>query len=78
MVKWVLYYTKAATQTIYGIPRGPAGEITTAIRSLSIDPRPPGYQTLERPNTYSMQDTGYTIIYELIEENRIIKILLIE
>ena len=77
---WSLRYTTEATAGIYLIPRGPAAMVTEAIRALQRLPVP--YEaTLEptgRPNTYVLTIAEYNITYELVEQEQIVKILLVE
>jgi hypothetical protein len=77
---WTLRYTADAIAGLYLIPRGPAAEVTAAIRALQRTPlldiansEPTG-----RPHTYAITVADCTITYEVVEKEQIIKILLIE
>ncbi|HMN26574.1 MAG TPA: hypothetical protein PKE45_00360 [Caldilineaceae bacterium] len=77
---WTLRYTADAIAGLYLIPRGPAAEVTAAIRALAHTPLPDiaSPEPTGKPNTYVMTVAGHIVTYELIEEGPIIKILLIE
>ena len=77
---WSLRYTTEATAGIYLIPRGPAATVTEAIRALQRVPVPyeATAEPTDRPNTYMLTVEGYTITYELVEQEQSIKILLVE
>lgn len=77
---WTLRYTADAIADLYLIPRGPAAEVTTAIRALQRTPLPDiaSPEPTGRPDTYVMTVADHTVTYEVVEEGQIIKILLIE
>jgi hypothetical protein len=77
---WTIHYMPAATAGIRKVPRGPAADVTAAIAALqrvpipnSATPDPTG-----RANTYVISVAGYNITYELLEAQRIIRILTVE
>jgi hypothetical protein len=77
---WTLRYTADAIAGLYLIPRGPAAEVTAAIRALQrtplLDIANP--EPTDRPHTYAITVADHTITYEVVEKEQIIKILLIE
>ncbi|MCL4860853.1 MAG: hypothetical protein KJZ93_15660 [Caldilineaceae bacterium] len=77
---WTLRYTAEAIAGLYLIPRGPAAEVTAAIRALQRTPLPDmaGPEPTGKPNTYVLTVADHAVTYEVIEEGQIIKILLIE
>jgi hypothetical protein len=63
----------------FTLPRGIAGEVREAIRRLLVDPRPPESELASgRDQTYRLYAQGHGVEYELMAEQRIIKILFIE
>ena len=65
---------------MYSIPRGAAAEVTAAIRALQhislpygASPEPTG-----KLNTYVITIVDRTVTYELIEQDRIVRILTVE
>ncbi len=65
---WNIRYSPNATAGIHRVPRGPAANVTAAIRVLINDPYI-GEPVEDRPNTYKIKPEGYTVEYELIEAN---------
>jgi hypothetical protein len=78
-MRWTPRYDVEAVRAIYTLPRGVAGEVTEAIRHLLVDPRPPESEPVSgRDQTYQIYVQGHRVEYELLVEQRIIKILFIE
>lgn len=78
MILYAIRYTRDATAAIYQIERGAAGEVTLAIKTLSIEPKP--YYSFETdiPNTYAFNVHDTFVTYQIFHDERVIKILLIE
>ena len=78
MIPYTLRYTRQAIEALYTIPRGTAGEVSSAIRALGHDPRPFKGFELELPNVFAMKVARYFVTYEIVEADRIVVVLLIE
>jgi hypothetical protein len=76
---WQIRYSPRATAGIYTIPRGIAGNVSEAIKTLPQNPWV-GEQVEGRPDTYEIRPEGHLVRYELIEtsEPQVIVILTIE
>ncbi|MCB0111874.1 MAG: type II toxin-antitoxin system RelE/ParE family toxin [Caldilineaceae bacterium] len=78
-MRWTPRYDVEAVRAIYTLPRGVAGEVTEAIKTLLSDPRPPKSEPVPgRDQTFQIHVQGHRVEYELMEEQQIIKILFIE
>jgi hypothetical protein len=77
---WSLRYTADAIAGMYSIPRGAAAEVTSAIRALQRIPLPYGAspEPTGKPNSYVITVAEHTITYELIDQDRIVRILTVE
>jgi hypothetical protein len=77
---YTLRYTAEAVAGLYLIPRGPAAEVTAAIRALQRTPTPyvASPEPTGRPHTYTLIVADHTLTYQVNEESRVITILLIE
>ena len=77
---WTLRYTADAIAGMYAIPRGLAADVTVAIRALQHIPIPNDAtpDPTGKPNTYVITPAGHRVTYEVIEPERIVKILTVE
>lgn len=73
--RWTLRYHPDATRDIYAIDRGEAAQVTEAIRQLSSVPLPYIAVALELPHTYLLNVGNHVVGYEIIESERVIRIL---
>ncbi len=78
MIPYTIRYTRFAIEALYKIPRGTAGEVSGSIRALAKTLHPPYIFEIELANGYAIKIAGYFVTYQIIEETRIIKVLLIE
>ena len=79
MIPYSIRYTRDATQAIYQIERGIAGEVTLAIKSLRDDPKPFRCFALDDPpNVYVIKVSEYYVTYAINDESHTIIIVLIE
>ncbi|MCB0188799.1 MAG: type II toxin-antitoxin system RelE/ParE family toxin [Caldilineaceae bacterium] len=77
--RWTLYAHREFTRSLRQIPRGLAGLVSTAISALADNPLPAGYEPIAgHENRYRLPAYGYFVYYEVLEETRIINVLLIE
>lgn len=78
--QWNLRYAPAATAGIRKIPRGPAAIVTESIRTLQRTPLPYVARPVPtgREDTYELLAEGYVVTYELVEQERLVRILAIE
>ncbi|MEM7126698.1 MAG: hypothetical protein AAF702_10255 [Chloroflexota bacterium] len=76
--RWTITVVPDARAEIYKVPRGKAADVTDAISALGKDPKPEGSEEIEEePNIYKIQVGEYTIEYELIEQDKEVKILVV-
>jgi mRNA-degrading endonuclease RelE of RelBE toxin-antitoxin system len=76
---WQLRYSPPATAGIYRIPRGPAADVTAAIRRLGTNPYVFNAEAVpERANTWLLEVGEYHIVYEILDDVRQVVILRIE
>lgn len=73
---WTISIAFEAMQDLRSFPRGPAGDVTDIIDQLRLDPHPPNSDPVEdTENIYVLNVAGYTVEYEVITEQRLVKIL---
>lgn len=74
--QWSIRVDARAVRALYALPRGIAGEVTDAIDQLLKDPIPDHVEPVEEiRNVYRLTIGGHLVEYEVIEEQRAIKIL---
>ena len=78
MIPSIIRYTREAVAAIYTIPRGKAAIVSEAIKALAKISRPLGVHELTIPNTYSLKVGNHFVLYEVVDNERIVKILTIE
>ncbi len=74
-MNWTIRMSPEAVQSLYQIPRGPAADVTAAIRRLAVTPTPFAAIDSGLPNTYLLPVSDYIIGYEVVHGNKVIKIL---
>ena len=73
---WSIRVDARAVQALYALPRGTAGEVTDAIDQLLDNPIPNHVEPVEEiQHVYRLTNGDYLVEYEVIEEQRTIKIL---
>jgi mRNA-degrading endonuclease RelE of RelBE toxin-antitoxin system len=76
---WQLRYSPPAVAGLYRIPRGIAAVVTEAIKRLATNPYPFNAEPLpERANMYGIEVEDYSVVYEVVADQRIVIILRIE
>ena len=78
---WTLHIVRAVARFIYTLPRGQATELRDALALLRINPLPEGARPLvieELPDVYEAKMGRYRIEYQLIERDRILRVLFVE
>lgn len=78
MIRWTLHYSRASVNSIYSrVLRERVKEVTAAIQSLAEYPMPSHAQPSESdPSVYWIAVPGdYIVIYEIIDERYIVRIL---
>ena len=77
--QWTLLIVPSALQEIYRIPRGAVAEVTAAIGQLEQDPFPDNADRIALiENCYRISASGRIIEYQVLEEERQVKILQVE
>lgn len=73
---WTLSFTREAMQELYSFERGTVAGITSVIVRLQYEPIPQNSIRLdESKDFYRISIAGHSIEYQLIESDRIVKIL---
>jgi hypothetical protein len=67
--------TFAAQQSLYQLPRGVVADVTTAMGRLATVPIPFDAVAAGLPNTCLIAASGHVVAYEVIQSDRVIKIL---
>ena len=78
---WTIHIARDVARFIYTLPRGQVTELRDALALLRSEPRPEGAKRLvieELDNIYAIKLGQYRIEYQMIEQDRIIRILLVE
>jgi mRNA-degrading endonuclease RelE of RelBE toxin-antitoxin system len=76
---WDLRYAPTAVTGIYKVPRGSAALVTEAIKQLRANPRPANAEPVpERNNTHRIEVEGYSVVYEVLDDQRQVVILRVE
>lgn len=76
MAKYKIFITRSAEKALKKIPKSKITKILAAISGLSFDPYPLGARKLTGySNIFRIRVQNYRIIYEIIDDKVIIKIL---
>jgi mRNA-degrading endonuclease RelE of RelBE toxin-antitoxin system len=78
---WTLHVAPEVARFLYTLPRGQATELRDILAILRTNPKPEGAQPLvveELPDVYAVKLGRYRIEYQIIERDRIIRILFVE
>lgn len=78
---WIIHIARDLASFIYTLSRGQATAFRNALAMLRPNPQPEGAQQLvieELSNVYTIKLGLYRIEYQLIEQDRIIRVLLVE
>ncbi len=60
-----VYFRASVEKDFRNIPRKDAGRILQRIRSLAVDPRPPGCEKLTGQERYRLRQGRYRILYSI-------------
>jgi hypothetical protein len=74
-MKYTIKMTFAARQSLYQIPRGVVADVTAAISRLATTPTPFDAVAAGLPNTYLIAVTDHVVAYEVIQHDKVIKVL---
>jgi mRNA-degrading endonuclease RelE of RelBE toxin-antitoxin system len=76
---WTIRLTPLALNGLYSVPRGPAANVSATLRGLAQAPillkASPAFGL---PDTYTVEESGFVITYEVQTAQRIVLILTIE
>ena len=73
---WNIRFLSSARGELYTVPRGIAAVVTDALERLRLEPIPSNSVPIpDIENAYQIDVAGYTIEYELLEQDQIILIL---
>jgi mRNA-degrading endonuclease RelE of RelBE toxin-antitoxin system len=76
--QWALHYHHSVTSFLYSL-RHEAAALTPTLQTLQENPFPQTAQLVPgRPGRYEIQLEGYVIQYEVVTEQKIIKVVLVE
>lgn len=78
---WTRYIAQSVARFIYTLPRGHATSLRDALSVLRTNPHPEGAKPLvvdELPNLYEVKLGLYRIEYQMLVQERVIRILFVE
>jgi mRNA interferase RelE/StbE len=65
MAAYSIFLKKSAARELAAIPKRDLERIVERIRSLSLDPRPPGSEKLSGQERYRVRQGNYRIVYSV-------------
>jgi len=77
MPKYTVFLSKKAQKALDSFSDYIAEPILNAIAGLERNPRPVGYKKLKDSEAYRIRTGNYRIIYEIIDEMLVIKVIAI-
>lgn len=78
---WTLQLAQSVVRYMYTLPRGQAAVLSDALAVLRTNPTPEGCQPLimdDLPNTYLVTIGEYRIGYQLLAQQRVIRVFVVE
>lgn len=75
MARFELLFKKSVSKDLRGIPNEHVPSILERIETLKENPRPPGSLKLSGQEKYRLRLGVYRILYEILEEERTIKVV---
>jgi mRNA-degrading endonuclease RelE of RelBE toxin-antitoxin system len=76
--RWTLHYHPSVTSFLYSL-RHEVAALTPILRSLQDNPTPENAEPVPgRPGRYEIQLEGYVLQYNVVTEQKIIKVLVVE
>ena len=76
--RWTLHYHPSVTSFLYSL-RHEAAALTTILWALQDNPIPENAQPVPgRPGRYEIQLEGFVMQYDVVTEQKIIKVVLVE
>jgi mRNA-degrading endonuclease RelE of RelBE toxin-antitoxin system len=78
---WTLHLAQTVVRYMYTLPRGQAAMLSDALAVLRTTPTPEGCQPLsidDLPNAYRVKLGEYRIGYQVLEQERVIRVFVVE
>lgn len=77
MADYSVRLTKKAAKQLDKLPNQIASPILEAVVGLANNPRPAGHKKLKGRNAYRIRQGNYRVIYEIIDQQLIITVIVI-
>ncbi len=78
---WTLHVAPEVARFLYTLPRGQATELRDILAILRTNPKPEGARPLvvdDLPDVYEVRLGRYRLAYQIIEGDRLIRVLFVE
>ena len=78
---WALHISQSVARFIYTLPRGQATSLRDALATLRMNSHPEGTALLtvtELPNLFEATVGGFCIQFQVLAEQRVIRVLFVE
>lgn len=75
MASYELVFKKSVAKDLRVFPRQDVKRIMQRIRSLAIDPRPPGCEKLSGQERYRVRQGLYRIVYEIADRQLLVVVV---
>jgi len=73
--KFRIYIKPTAVKELQKIPKRDVAKIINKIRSLSSNPRPPGYEKLSADEKYRVRQGRYRIVYSIEDDKLVVLVI---
>lgn len=75
MANYKVYIKASAKKELENLPQNDLSKIVEKIKSLSITPRPAGYEKLSAEDKYRIRFRNYRIVYSIEDEKLIFSVV---
>lgn len=75
MANYDLVFRKSVAKDLRAFPKKDIKRIMQRIRSLALDPRPPGCEKLSGQERYRIRQGTYRIIYEIVDSTLLVLVV---
>lgn len=77
MASYKLLIKPSAAKELEALPKRDRGRIVTKIRSLSVEPRPPGCEKLSAHDVYRVRRGNYRVLYTVQDADLMVVVIAI-
>ena len=77
MASYKLLIKSSAAKELEAVPKKDRQRIVTKIRSLSVEPRPPGCERLSGHDLYRIRQGNYRVLYTVQDPDLVVVIVMI-